>query len=175
MSADQGSSKVLTLDKSATAPDAIQAPQDLQALEDLPGPQAPPVTDLPASSASANIDTRTLSRSLFLRLAALDENSPERAYVRDTLSELNLPLVRYAAARFSARLPHSACPGLHLRRTRCCRSILLDLIISTSSCPTSLQPRNFIWEYLTRRCTRNLSRVGSVISCCLVRFPKIAQ
>src|SRR5687767_9483782 len=103
MSADQGSSKVLTLDKSETAPDAIQAPQDLQALEDLPGPQAPPVTDLPAVSASANIDTRTLSRSLFLRLAALDEDSPERGYVRDTLIELNLPLVRYAAARFRSR------------------------------------------------------------------------
>ncbi|MCK1821136.1 RNA polymerase sigma factor SigF [Streptomyces sp. XM83C] len=49
------------------------------------------------------IDTRTLSRSLFLRLAALDEDSPERAYVRDTLIELNLPLVRYAAARFRSR------------------------------------------------------------------------
>ncbi|HSY00070.1 MAG TPA: RNA polymerase sigma factor SigF, partial [Streptomyces sp.] len=45
MSADQGSSKVLTLDKSETAPDAIQAPQDLQALEDLPGPQAPPASE----------------------------------------------------------------------------------------------------------------------------------
>ena len=51
---------------------------------------------LPAPTSGA-IDTRTLSRSLFLRLAALDENSPERAYVRDTLIELNLPLVRYAA------------------------------------------------------------------------------
>ena len=30
-------------------------------------------------------------------------DSPERAYVRDTLIELNLPLVRYAAARFRSR------------------------------------------------------------------------
>ncbi|MYV79791.1 SigB/SigF/SigG family RNA polymerase sigma factor, partial [Streptomyces sp. SID1046] len=80
MSVDQGSSKVLTLVKSAPAPTA-------------------PV----ASDRSEAIDTRTLSRSLFLRLAALDADSPERAYVRDTLIELNLPLVRYAAARFRSR------------------------------------------------------------------------
>lgn len=49
------------------------------------------------------IDTRTLSRSLFLRLAELPVDSPERTYVRDTLIELNLPLVRYAAARFRSR------------------------------------------------------------------------
>jgi RNA polymerase sigma-B factor len=49
------------------------------------------------------IDTRTLSRSLFLRLAELEQDSPERTYVRDTLIELNLPLVRYAAARFRSR------------------------------------------------------------------------
>jgi RNA polymerase sigma-B factor len=49
------------------------------------------------------VDTRTLSRSLFLRLAELPQHSPERAYVRDTLIELNLPLVRYAAARFRSR------------------------------------------------------------------------
>ncbi|WP_086567537.1 RNA polymerase sigma factor SigF, partial [Streptomyces alboverticillatus] len=49
------------------------------------------------------IDTRTLSRSLFLRLATLERDSAERTYVRDTLIELNLPLVRYAAARFRSR------------------------------------------------------------------------
>lgn len=79
MSVDQGSSKVLTLVKSAA-------------------PTAPA-----ASDRSEAIDTRTLSRSLFQRLATLDPDSPERAYVRDTLIELNLPLVRYAAARFRSR------------------------------------------------------------------------
>jgi RNA polymerase sigma-B factor len=49
------------------------------------------------------LDTRTLSRSLFLRLAGLEPGCPERMYVRDTLIELNLPLVRYAAARFRSR------------------------------------------------------------------------
>ncbi|MCQ0001339.1 sigma factor [Streptomyces sudanensis] len=81
MSAEQGSSKVLTLTQSEPA-----------ALPDTSGA----------------IDTRTLSRSLFLRLRALDAagaaaDSPERMYVRDTLIELNLPLVRYAAARFRSR------------------------------------------------------------------------
>ncbi|RST01599.1 RNA polymerase sigma factor SigF, partial [Streptomyces sp. WAC05950] len=77
MSVDQGSSKVLTLVK--------------------------PVTPPAVSERSEAIDTRTLSRSLFQRLATLDADSPERAYVRDTLIELNLPLVRYAAARFRSR------------------------------------------------------------------------
>ncbi|NWF31255.1 sigma-70 family RNA polymerase sigma factor, partial [Streptomyces sp. PKU-EA00015] len=82
MSAEMGSSKVLTR---------------------APGAPAPVVSD-----SSEAIDTRTLSRSLFLRLRALDsegaaDDSPERTYVRDTLIELNLPLVRYAAARFRSR------------------------------------------------------------------------
>ena len=80
MSADQGSSKVLTLMKSES-PDAAL---DRSALEAVPAP-ALPASDITAVPASADIDTRTLSRSLFLRLAALDENSPERAYVRDNL------------------------------------------------------------------------------------------
>ncbi|WP_280715929.1 RNA polymerase sigma factor SigF [Kitasatospora sp. MAP5-34] len=49
------------------------------------------------------LDTRTLSRSLFHRLAALEADSAEHTYVRDTLIELNLPLVRYASARFRSR------------------------------------------------------------------------
>lgn len=97
MSAEQGSSKVLTLAESETAPHALDS---LGPIDDVPALPAEPVPVLPAAGA---IDTRTLSRSLFLRLAALDEDSPERAYVRDTLIELNLPLVRYAAARFRSR------------------------------------------------------------------------
>ncbi|MEU1585080.1 sigma-70 family RNA polymerase sigma factor, partial [Streptomyces anthocyanicus] len=115
MSAEQGSSKVLALAESETAPDSIEAlasvepvgPIDsvgsvdgTQAGDAVPDLDAVPAQALPATEA---IDTRTLSRSLFLRLAALGEDSPERAYVRDTLIELNLPLVRYAAARFRSR------------------------------------------------------------------------
>ncbi|MFE4514192.1 RNA polymerase sigma factor SigF [Kitasatospora sp. NPDC056783] len=63
-----------------------------------PGPGAG--SETPPGS---GLDTRTLSRSLFLRLAALDPGSAEHTYVRDTLIELNLPLVRYASARFRSR------------------------------------------------------------------------
>ncbi|MGH3325888.1 MAG: sigma-70 family RNA polymerase sigma factor, partial [Streptomyces sp.] len=95
MSVELGSSKVLT--ETTTA--------DVEASG---APEAPAHRDA--------INTRALSRSLFLRLAALGNASPgpdgdgsaaapsaERTYVRDTLIELNLPLVRYAAARFRSR------------------------------------------------------------------------
>ncbi|MFC5908149.1 RNA polymerase sigma factor SigF [Streptacidiphilus monticola] len=63
-----------------------------------------PVLPAPRQAEGAEpLDTRTLSRSLFLRFAALEANHPDRAYVRNTLIELNLPLVRYAAARFRSR------------------------------------------------------------------------
>ncbi|MFF7967157.1 RNA polymerase sigma factor SigF [Streptomyces sp. NPDC007903] len=116
MSAEQGSSKVLT--KTVAAPqkldalDVLDSFEGASALDATPAPAVPaPAPDAaPAAEETAqlpvlsgDIDTRTLSRSLFLRLAALGEDSPERGYVRDTLIELNLPLVRYAAARFRSR------------------------------------------------------------------------
>ncbi|MFD4787363.1 RNA polymerase sigma factor SigF [Streptomyces sp. NPDC058459] len=119
MSAEQGSSKVLT--KTVAAPQKLDALDALDVLDGFEGAPALDATPAPAAPApvpdaappvaeaaqvpvrSGDIDTRTLSRSLFLRLAALSEDSPERGYVRDTLIELNLPLVRYAAARFRSR------------------------------------------------------------------------
>ncbi|GAB7182094.1 RNA polymerase sigma factor SigF [Kitasatospora sp. Ki12] len=68
------------------------------------GPTGPSTSGPSTSGPSASgLDTRTLSRSLFLRLAALEPASEEHTYVRDTLIELNLPLVRYASARFRSR------------------------------------------------------------------------
>ncbi|MEU3693681.1 RNA polymerase sigma factor SigF [Streptomyces narbonensis] len=132
MSTELGSSKVLTLTPvpvptQTTAPTAAEssagssvgssavssaelvaeivaeAENVTESAVDAVAATAPP---LPATSGA--LDTRTLSRSLFLRLRALDTegaaaDSPERTYVRDTLIELNLPLVRYAAARFRSR------------------------------------------------------------------------
>ncbi|MGW7415917.1 RNA polymerase sigma factor SigF [Streptomyces sp. NPDC054863] len=95
MSVEQGSSKVLIKD----APDMLDRAPAIPVIPVQPVPaQAPPIVTQPEA-----LDTRTLSRSLFLRLAVLDKDSPERTYVRDTLIELNLPLVRYAAARFRSR------------------------------------------------------------------------
>ena len=48
-------------------------------------------------------DARELSRQFFDRLASLEEGTHEHQYVRNTLIEMNLSLVRYAAARFRSR------------------------------------------------------------------------
>lgn len=48
-------------------------------------------------------DARTLSTSLFRRLGTLEEGTAEFSYVRNTLVELNLSLVKYAARRYRAR------------------------------------------------------------------------
>ncbi|SFD20092.1 RNA polymerase sigma factor SigF [Streptomyces aidingensis] len=121
MSVELDSSKVLTTPDTPQVPliPAPQAPADIPAedstgaahsdrsdtRQDRPaGPAGPAGAAGTAGAASSDsFDTRTLSRSLFQRLAELDPDSPERSYVRDTLIELNLPLVRYAAARFRSR------------------------------------------------------------------------
>ncbi|MFD9488004.1 SigB/SigF/SigG family RNA polymerase sigma factor [Streptomyces sp. NPDC059991] len=48
-------------------------------------------------------DAQSLSETMFRRLAELDEGTPEHAYVRNTLVELNLSLVKFAARRFRNR------------------------------------------------------------------------
>ncbi|MFE2104031.1 SigB/SigF/SigG family RNA polymerase sigma factor [Streptomyces sp. PTD9-10] len=45
-------------------------------------------------------EARSLSVALFVRLRALEEGTPEYSYVRNTLVELNLSLVKFAARRF---------------------------------------------------------------------------
>ncbi|MGX1881721.1 SigB/SigF/SigG family RNA polymerase sigma factor [Streptomyces sp. NPDC055287] len=59
--------------------------------------------DIPDPSTLCTLDARTLSDSLFQRLASLKEGTPDYAYVRNTLVEINLSLVKYAAARFRNR------------------------------------------------------------------------
>ncbi|MFJ8022515.1 RNA polymerase sigma factor SigF [Streptomyces sp. NPDC096311] len=48
-------------------------------------------------------DARALSRQFFDRLAVLEEGTHDHQYARNTLIEMNLSLVRYAAARFRSR------------------------------------------------------------------------
>ncbi|MFD3941668.1 RNA polymerase sigma factor SigF [Streptomyces sp. NPDC058579] len=119
MSAEQGSSKVLTLTPAATPVSMSEVMSETMPASmpvSMPVQPSAETVEAPASITpiapivvtSEAIDTRTLSRSLFVRLRALDDagtaaDSPERMYVRDTLIELNLPLVRYAAARFRSR------------------------------------------------------------------------
>ncbi|MFE7133941.1 RNA polymerase sigma factor SigF [Streptomyces sp. NPDC057638] len=69
----------------------------------LPGPLDEPLPEIPPADTIGALDARALSRTLFARLELLDEGTHEHAYVRNTLVELNLALVRFAAARFRTR------------------------------------------------------------------------
>ncbi|MFC5908148.1 RNA polymerase sigma factor SigF [Streptacidiphilus monticola] len=82
-----------------------QAPGGAQ--EDPAPPVAPPEQALPEqtppSTEGSRVDVRALTRVLFERLTELPPGTPEHERVRDALIEINLPLVRYAAARFRGR------------------------------------------------------------------------
>ncbi|MGW9209703.1 SigB/SigF/SigG family RNA polymerase sigma factor [Embleya sp. NPDC055664] len=65
----------------------------------------PPAT-LPTAGATdetTTADARVMSRVLFDRLRVLREGTHEYQYVRNTLIETNIPLVRYIAGRYRAR------------------------------------------------------------------------
>ncbi|MDT0309392.1 RNA polymerase sigma factor SigF [Streptomyces sp. DSM 44917] len=62
-----------------------------------------PLPEIPPFDEVAPQDARALSKSLFARLKLLEEGTHEYAYVRNTLVELNLALVKYAASRFRSR------------------------------------------------------------------------
>jgi RNA polymerase sigma-B factor len=68
-------------------------------------PEARPVDlpEIPDPRTISAVDARALSMCLFRRLAALEEGTPEHQYVRNTLVELNLSLVKFAAVRFAGR------------------------------------------------------------------------
>ncbi len=74
---------------------ASRAPR--AAVNTLTGPGAPA---LPGGASSVS-DVREMSKALFRRLHVLEEGTGEYQYVRGTLIELNMTLVRYAAKRFS--------------------------------------------------------------------------
>ncbi len=54
-------------------------------------------------SSVAPLDARSLSRQFFRRLAELEEGTHEYQYARNTLIEMNMSLVRFAAGRFRGR------------------------------------------------------------------------
>ncbi|RPK58046.1 RNA polymerase sigma factor SigF [Streptomyces sp. ADI95-17] len=60
-------------------------------------PEIPPFDEV------GPLDARALSKTLFERLESLEEGTHEYSYVRNTLVELNLALVRFAASRFRSR------------------------------------------------------------------------
>ncbi|WP_078891863.1 RNA polymerase sigma factor SigF [Streptomyces sp. NRRL S-350] len=68
-------------------------------LRDLLPPQLATVDDL---REIAPADARELTKVLLRRLATLEEGTREYSYVRSTLVEMNLSLVRFAIRRFNA-------------------------------------------------------------------------
>ncbi|MFE1347353.1 RNA polymerase sigma factor SigF [Streptomyces sp. NPDC058757] len=91
--------------RTPTAPStpALPRPADLTPTSPAsPAPALPSALDGPLDKV-APADARALSKDLFARLAELEEGTHEYAYVRNTLVELNLALVRFAAARFGTR------------------------------------------------------------------------
>ncbi|MGP4113955.1 RNA polymerase sigma factor SigF [Streptomyces sp. 4N509B] len=79
--------------REAAEPDA--APDPAEVLASLP--EIPPFHEV------GPLDARALSKSLFARLRVLEEGTHEYSYVRNTLVELNLALVKFAASRFRSR------------------------------------------------------------------------
>jgi RNA polymerase sigma-B factor len=77
------------------APDATAPAAADTALADLPT-----IDDLGSVTAA---DARAMSKVLFDRLGVLEEGTHEYQYVRNTLIELNIPLVRFVAGRFRSR------------------------------------------------------------------------
>ncbi|MEU9996030.1 RNA polymerase sigma factor SigF [Streptomyces sp. NPDC050848] len=76
----------------ATPPPTLEGLPEIQAISEIgPFDQVDP------------LDARALSKTLFARLDALEEGTHEHAYVRNTLVELNLALVKFAASRFRSR------------------------------------------------------------------------
>ncbi|MYW04968.1 SigB/SigF/SigG family RNA polymerase sigma factor [Streptomyces sp. SID3343] len=77
----------------------------------VPRPAGAPVegdrlVDLPAIDDPGSVtaaDARAMSKVLFDRLRVLEEGTHEYQYVRNTLIELNVPLVRFVVGRFRAR------------------------------------------------------------------------
>ena len=67
----------------------------LEGLEGLP--------EIPPFDQVGPMDARALSKTLFERLESLEEGTHEYSYVRNTLVELNLALVKFAASRFRSR------------------------------------------------------------------------
>ncbi|WP_044385359.1 RNA polymerase sigma factor SigF [Streptomyces cyaneogriseus] len=66
------------------------------------------ITELPEVASPSEVapqDARELSRLFFDRLAVLEEGTAEYQYARNTLIEMNLSLVRFAAGRFRSRGP----------------------------------------------------------------------
>ncbi|MFD7260456.1 SigB/SigF/SigG family RNA polymerase sigma factor [Streptomyces sp. NPDC059874] len=102
------------MSRSATAVSPIRATDvqiratDVQTAPAVPGTVQAPAQDLALPEVKnagemAPADARKLSKLFFGRLRALEEGTREYQYARNTLIEMNLSLVQFAARRFRSR------------------------------------------------------------------------
>ncbi|MFD7712851.1 SigB/SigF/SigG family RNA polymerase sigma factor [Streptomyces sp. NPDC059786] len=84
-------------------PSDDNAPSGASALSTPSGDSAPDTPDSAPPEKRRGADTRALTQVLFARLKEEEPGSAEHGRVRAALIEANLPLVRYAAARFRSR------------------------------------------------------------------------
>ncbi|MFJ6797387.1 RNA polymerase sigma factor SigF [Streptomyces sp. NPDC091268] len=84
----------------ASAAASATAPATAPEAADASRPEEPPPAPRPPSRGA---DTRALTQVLFGQLKNLEPGTSEHTRVRGALIEANLPLVRYAAARFRSR------------------------------------------------------------------------
>ncbi|WP_037910356.1 RNA polymerase sigma factor SigF [Actinacidiphila yeochonensis] len=86
------------LDREQDLYDATAVPVEEAGVPAIEGlPEIPPYDEI------GPVDARALSKTLFARLQDLEEGTYEYSYVRNTLVELNLALVKFAASRFRTR------------------------------------------------------------------------
>jgi RNA polymerase sigma-70 factor (sigma-B/F/G subfamily) len=85
-------------DRNAQHGQHTQETQDVQNAQDAEDAQETQTTQKRRGA-----DTRALTQVLFTQLKQLEPGTPEHDRVRGALIEANLPLVRYAAARFRSR------------------------------------------------------------------------
>ena len=82
---------------------ALRTPDVTELATPHRGAELFPELDLSDPSNSTGPDARAMSKVLFARLAELEEGTHQYQYVRNTLIELNLTLVKFAARRFRTR------------------------------------------------------------------------
>ncbi|MFJ9551992.1 RNA polymerase sigma factor SigF, partial [Streptomyces erythrochromogenes] len=102
------------MSRSATVVGPIRATDVRVPVPDREDPEAPArdenltrdeaVTRVENAREMAPSDARELSRHFFRRLRSLEEGTREYQYTRNTLIEMNLSLVQFAARRFRARV-----------------------------------------------------------------------
>ncbi|GGS17114.1 RNA polymerase sigma factor [Streptomyces nojiriensis] len=96
------------MSRSATVAGPIRA-TDAHLTPAVPGAVGAPRQDVELPEVKnaremAPADARELSKLFFLRLGALEEGTREYQYARNTLIEMNLSLVQFAARRFRSRV-----------------------------------------------------------------------